>query len=100
MPDITATEFKARCLELMDRVMERGETYVITKRNRPVAKLAPVEAAKTRSPFGSLIGELEIAGDIVATSVPRTAWNETLGEWDELNALDRGKPRRRTKRRR
>ncbi len=32
MTDIPATEFKAKCLELMDRVAERRETYVITKR--------------------------------------------------------------------
>ena len=31
MSNIPATEFKARCLELMDRVAERRESYVITK---------------------------------------------------------------------
>ena len=101
MPDITATEFKARCLELMDRVRERGETYVITKRNKPVAKLTPLDAPKSRSSlFGSLIGELEIAGDVVAPSVPQAMWDETLREWDELNALATGKAGRRAKRRR
>lgn len=39
---IRAGDFKATCLKLMDRVKETGVEYVITKRNRPVAKLAPV----------------------------------------------------------
>jgi prevent-host-death family protein len=39
---IAAGDFKATCLKLMDRVKETGVEYVITKRNRPVAKLAPV----------------------------------------------------------
>jgi len=29
MGRVAATEFKARCLELMDRVAERSESYVI-----------------------------------------------------------------------
>jgi PIN domain nuclease of toxin-antitoxin system len=32
MPKVGAAEFEARCLELMDRVAERRESYVITKR--------------------------------------------------------------------
>jgi len=34
---IAAAEFKARCLELMDRVRETGVEYVITKHGTPVA---------------------------------------------------------------
>jgi prevent-host-death family protein len=41
---VPATEFKAKCLELMDRVAEGRETYVITKRGRPVAKLVTADA--------------------------------------------------------
>lgn len=39
-----AGEFKPACLKLMDQVNETGEEIVITKRNRAVAKLVPVEA--------------------------------------------------------
>jgi prevent-host-death family protein len=47
---IPAGDFKATCLKLMDRVKETGVEYVITKRNRPVARLAPVTDADLR-PF-------------------------------------------------
>jgi len=51
-----AATFKARCLELMDRVRETGTEYVITKHGEPVAKLVPYRAIKTTSFFGSMKG--------------------------------------------
>lgn len=38
---ITATQFKARCLRLLDEVAESGETLIVTKRGRPVARVEP-----------------------------------------------------------
>ena len=37
-----ATEFRARCLGLIDEVADTGQEIVITKRGRPVARLVPV----------------------------------------------------------
>ena len=37
---IKASEFKAKCLKLMDEVAENGEEIVITKNGKPVAKLS------------------------------------------------------------
>lgn len=39
--EITATQFKARCLRLLDEVAETGETLVVTKHGRPVARIEP-----------------------------------------------------------
>ena len=39
--EITATQFKARCLRLLDEVSETGETLVVTKHGRPVARVEP-----------------------------------------------------------
>ena len=36
---IKASEFKAKCLKLMDEVAENGDEIVITKNGKPVAKL-------------------------------------------------------------
>jgi prevent-host-death family protein len=36
---VNATEFKAKCLSLIDRVHATGEVITVTKRGRPVAKL-------------------------------------------------------------
>lgn len=54
---IGAAEFKARCLELMDRVRETRAEYVVTKHGRPVAKLVPYDASPQPSKlFGSMSG--------------------------------------------
>lgn len=39
--EITATQFKARCLRLLDEVAESGETLVVTKHGKPVARVVP-----------------------------------------------------------
>lgn len=44
--EISATQFKARCLRLLDEVAESGETLVVTKRGRPVARVGPAEPAR------------------------------------------------------
>lgn len=91
MSNIPGTEFKARCLELMDRVAERHETFVITKRGKPVAKLVPLERKPEVSIFGWLRAKGSITGDILSPEFPAGAW-ESLREWDELNAA--GRPHR------
>ncbi|MCY3506943.1 MAG: type II toxin-antitoxin system prevent-host-death family antitoxin [Chloroflexi bacterium] len=40
---MNASDFRAKCLALLDEVAESGEEIVITKRGKPVAKLAPYE---------------------------------------------------------
>ena len=50
---LAAADFKARCLELMDRVKETGTEYVITKHGRPVAKLVPYLESDRPSFFGA-----------------------------------------------
>jgi prevent-host-death family protein len=53
---LAAAEFKARCLELMDRVRETGVEYVVTKHGTPVAKLVHYTGPQRPSFFGSAKG--------------------------------------------
>jgi prevent-host-death family protein len=53
---VSAAEFKATCLHLMDRVRETGAEYIVTKHGRPVAKLVPYTDSKQRKGFGALQG--------------------------------------------
>lgn len=61
-----ASEFKAKCLAVMDEVAKTGEGVVVTKNGKPIAKLVPHKAAERPSPFGIWKGEIEIAGDIIS----------------------------------
>jgi prevent-host-death family protein len=63
--EISASQFKARCLGLMDQVARDGDVLVITKNGRPVAELHPCAGSRPMSPFG-LHPDLELLGDVVA----------------------------------
>ncbi|MHB8471125.1 MAG: type II toxin-antitoxin system Phd/YefM family antitoxin [Gaiellaceae bacterium] len=49
---IAASEFKAKCLALLDEVAQTRETLVVTKRGKPVARVVPAE--EPRSLIGSV----------------------------------------------
>ena len=65
MRTIKASEFKAKCLKIMDEVASTGEPVLITKNGVPVAELAPVRR-KPRAIFGSMKGSVTYMGDIVS----------------------------------
>ena len=52
MRSIPAARFKAQCLRLLDEVAKTGETIVVTKRGKPVARVQAVE--EPRSLVGSI----------------------------------------------
>ncbi len=62
---VTATEFKAKCLSLLDEIEQRGTAITVTRRGRPVAVLGPVPGAKWKSPRNSWAARGVIAADIV-----------------------------------
>ena len=62
---IKASEFKAKCLKLMDEVAENGEEIVITKNGKPVAKLTAFHE-RPKTLFGIDKGRLKILGDIIS----------------------------------
>ena len=60
---VKASEFKAKCLKLMDEVAESGEEIVITKNGKPVAKLTP-HRERPLSWFGRDRDIIQIHGDL------------------------------------
>jgi prevent-host-death family protein len=62
---VGATEFKAKCLALLDEVEEHGETLTITRRGKPVAVLGPAKRKPFKSLKGAWAGKVEVVGDIV-----------------------------------
>ena len=77
---IKASEFKAKCLKLMDEVAESGEEIVITKNGRPVSRLTPYHG-KSKMTFGRNRDNIRILGGIVK---PMPAeWFEDADRSDE-----------------
>ena len=52
---VSASEFKARCLALLDEVQATGRRLIVTKRGRPVAQLVPIEGQEPASLAGSVL---------------------------------------------
>ena len=62
---MSATEFKAKCLAVLDEVDKNGSTVTVTKRGRPVATVKRAPKKRWKSLEGSWVGKVEIVGDIV-----------------------------------
>jgi antitoxin (DNA-binding transcriptional repressor) of toxin-antitoxin stability system len=79
MRTLGAKAFKAQCLAILDEVDRTGESVVILKRGRPVAKLARAASANGRYPQECLRGSVEVLGDIMAPVLPAHAWEALAG---------------------
>jgi prevent-host-death family protein len=72
---ISATEFKAKCLRLLDDVANTGRAIVVTKHGKPIARVTKTSPAN-KPAMGGLAGSSEEAGDIV--------YFDTTNEWECL----------------
>ena len=71
---IAASEFKAKCLGIIDEVDQTGESVVISKRGRPVARLVKFVDAQSDYAQFDLRGSVRAAGDLIAPVHPVEAW--------------------------
>lgn len=63
--EISAAEFKAKCLKIMDTVQHTREEILITKRGKPIARLLPAGNPIPKSPFGCMQNRATMADDLV-----------------------------------
>ncbi len=66
MKTIKISEFKERCLALLEKLGPEG--LVITKHGKPLAKVVPF-GRSSEELIGSLKGKLKVKGDIMTTGV-------------------------------
>jgi prevent-host-death family protein len=66
--NVSASEFKAKCLALIDRVHDEGEPLVITKRGKVVARLVPAGEGEP-NPWLRLEGTVRWHGDPFAPAI-------------------------------
>jgi prevent-host-death family protein len=75
MQEVAISEFKAKCLALLDRVQKTKKPIRITRRGKPIAEVVPPSpAADSRSWIGSMVGRMEILGDIVSPVMEEDDW--------------------------
>ena len=75
METINISDFKTRCLAVLDRVQSTGEPVLILKRGRPVAELLPARSSQAEYPQMELEGTVTIIGDIIEPVIPEKHWD-------------------------
>jgi len=66
MKSIPVSEFKAKCLGLIEQVDKTRQPLRITRHGRPVADLIPAGPARKKKFLGAMVGTGKIVGDIVS----------------------------------
>ena len=62
---MSASEFKARCLKVMDEISRTRSSLIVTKRGRPIAQIGPPPSlTKRTTAFGALRLKAHIVGDL------------------------------------
>jgi len=78
MKEIAISEFKAKCLGLLEEVRKTRKPIRITRFGKPVAEVVPPSPPKpTGRRLGSMAGSGRILGDIVGSISPYSEWEVT-----------------------
>ena len=64
MAEMKASEFKAKCLRVIDEVAAGGDELIVTKNGKPLVKMVPYRP-KRSSLWGSYAGRIEMHDDLV-----------------------------------
>jgi prevent-host-death family protein len=75
MKEVAISEFKTKCLSLLDQVQKTKKPLRITRFGKPVAEVVPPsQEPNTADWFGSMKGTIEILGDIVSPANDENEW--------------------------
>jgi prevent-host-death family protein len=76
MKEIAISEFKAKCLAILEEVRKTRKPIRITRFGKPVAEVIPSSPRKpTGRRLGCMAGTAEILGDIVGPTGSLDDWN-------------------------
>jgi prevent-host-death family protein len=64
MKEIAISEFKAKCLALLDQVHKTKKTIRVTRFGKPIADVIPPSPTPRKDWMGSMKSRIEILGDI------------------------------------
>lgn len=74
MKQIAISEFKAKCLAILDQVQKTKRPVRITRRGKPIAEVVPPSPESRKEIFGFMKGKMEIVGDIVSPASDPDDW--------------------------
>ena len=75
MEEVAISEFKAKCLALLERVRKTKQPIRVTRFGKPVADVVPPSpVAEPGDWLGTMAGTIEIVGDIVSPVMDENDW--------------------------
>jgi len=74
MKEVAISEFKAKCLAILDEVQKTKHPVRITRRGKPIAEVVPPSSKAATDWMGSMKGKMKIVGDIVSPASDPDDW--------------------------
>ena len=75
MQEMAISEFKAKCLAVLEQVRATKKPIRITRFGKPVAEVIPPTAVEDRAAWiGSMKDTMKITGDIVSPATDEDEW--------------------------
>ena len=75
MEEIAISEFKAKCLAILERVRKTRKPIRITRHGKPVADVVPPAPVFDRAALiGSMKDSMKITGDIISPATDEDEW--------------------------
>jgi len=75
MKEVAISEFKAKCLALLEQVRLTKKPIRVTRFGKPVAEVVPAESVQGRAAWiGSMQESMEILGDIISPASDESDW--------------------------
>jgi prevent-host-death family protein len=75
MEEVSISEFKAKCLALLEQVNKTKRPLRITRHGKPVAEVVPPSPVEDRAAWiGSMKGRMEILGDVISPASDEDEW--------------------------
>ena len=79
MTEVPISEFKAKCLALLEQVRRTRQPILITRHGKPVAEVIPPTAIVDRAAWIGSMKDSKIIGDIISPANDEDEW-EVLRE--------------------
>ena len=75
MKEVAISEFKAKCLSLLDQVQKTKKPILVTRFGKPVAEVIPASPKAIAGDWiGSMKDTMKIVGDIVSPANEESDW--------------------------
>jgi len=74
MKEVAISEFKAKCLALLEEVQKTKKPLRVTRFGKPVADVVPPTPARSSDWIGSMKGKSKILGDIISPASDESDW--------------------------